>query len=517
MAYNKSNLKHLELIIVLILLILFSITSILYLDIFPKVWMDEGWDSTTAYTFQKDGTFRNLTLESASRGNQDVHFLQPRILSNIFMTPFYALLGIGSVQGRLASVFMGALAVIGLYFLSRKIGGIVFASVCVIFFIFDNLFFVVTRTIRPEIYVVTIAIWALFLILNAGTDFWKLFFGGVLLGISLYAHPNAFLVLIAVLIIALSQVNRKQYGKILLPMVLGIAIGFLPYALYVGYQDGANHFHDFWLQIHDRAGVLTNTKNFLSGALATELERYTSYIFFPYRLAIFLIQIVAIGYAFYKKGDMFNHSFLIFIFVQVLLFPILISANTSRYLTVLMPVVIILVIKMVWGMAKWSYDITLPDIITSVTERHLTTLIPIALGLILFINQIGGDFWAVWQSRDCSFSPFITQVRNLVPSGKKVWGAMTYWFGFYDYPYRTEWTINNYEEMSKFQPDYVILYDNSEIWGNKSGVTKRFEPNYVMEPVRNLLSQLVKERGVFVGSVPNSCYGDVEIYKLRWK
>lgn len=251
--------------------------------------------------------------------------------------------------------------------------------------------------------------------------------------------------------------------------------------------------------------------------MAAELERYTSYVFFPYRLAIFLIQIVAICYAFYKRSDKFNKSFLIFIFVQVLLFPILISDKTSRYLTVLMPVVTILVVKMVWGIANWSSDINLSAILTSITKLHLTTLIPIALALILFFNQLGGDVWAVWQSRDCSFSPFMTQVRNFVPFGKKVWGPMTYWFGFYDYTYRTVWTINNYEEMSSFQPEYVILYDNSEIWGNQTGVTKRLDPsNEIMEPVRNLLSQLVKNRGVLVGSVPNSCYGDVEIYKLRW-
>jgi len=514
----KSIQGHLDLVIILILLIFFGTTSILCLDQFPKVWLDEAWDSTTAYTFQKDGTFRNLTLVSAPLGNQDIHFLQPRILSNIIMAPIYSLLGVGSVQGRLASVFMGALAVIGIYFLSRKIGSIVFASVCVLFFIFDNLFFVVTRTIRPEIYVVTIAIWVLYLILDAGADYWKLFFCGMLLGISLYAHPNSFLVLIAILIIALSQVKANQFLRILLPMALGIVIGFLPYALYVGYQDGANYFHDFWLQIHQRAEMLTNTNKYFSGALAAELERYTSYIFFPYRLPIFLIQIGAIGYAIYNRGDKFNQPFLIFIFVQVLLFPILISAKTSRYLTVLMPVVTILVVKMGWGIANWSYDINLSAIHTSVSKLHLTTLIPISLVLILFFNQVAGDVWAVWQSRDCSFSPFITQVRNSVPAGKKVWGPMTYWFGFYDYPYRTVWTINNYEEMSRFQPEYVILYDNSEIWGNKTGVTKRLDPNYeIMEPVRKLLSRLVTNRGVLVGSVPNSCYGNVEIYKLRWK
>jgi hypothetical protein len=518
MLFIKSNQKHIDALVILTLLIIFGVSSILFLDLFPKVWMDEAWDSTTANTFQKDGTFRNPALVSAALGNQDIHFLQPRIFSNIVMAPFFSLLGVGSVQGRLASVFMGALAVIGIYLLARKIGNHVFASACALFLIFDNLFFVVTRTIRPEIYVVTLAIWALFLILNTGTSFWKLFFGGMLLGISLYTHPNSVLVLIAVLVVALYQVKVKQYSQVLFPLVIGVIIGFLPYALYLWYQDGANHFYDFWLQIQQRAEMLKNTKAFFSGALVAELERYVSYIYFPFRLPIFLVQIFAIGYSFYKKADKINQAFLIFIFVQVVLFPILISAKTSRYLAVLMPAVTILVIKMVWDIAGWPYDIALPAILSSVTKLNRNVLIPAILVLTLFVNQFGGDVWAIRQARNCSFPPFISQVRSLVPSGAKVWGPMTFWFGFYDYPYRTQWTVTNEAEMNNFQPEYVILYDNSEIWAYQTGVTKRLDPNYEkMEATRNLLTELVKSRGISIGSVPSSCYGNIEIFKLIWK
>jgi hypothetical protein len=518
MKFIKSNQKRVDILAMLALLIIFCSSSMLFLGLFPKVWMDEAWDSTTAYTFQKDGTFRNLTLVDPSRGNQDIHFLQPRILSNVIMAPFFLLFGVGSVQGRLASVFMGALAVIGVYLLARKIGNHVFAFVCTLFFIFDNLFFIVTRTIRSEIYVVAIAIWALFLVINAGTSFWRLFFGGMLLGISLYAHPNAFLTLVAVVVVALSQVELKQYGRILLPMALGVFLGFLPYAFYVAYQDGVNCFHDFWLQIQQRAEMLTNTRTFFLGALVAELERYSSYIFFPYRLLVFLVQTLAIGCAFFRRDDKINQSFLIFIFAHVFLFPILISSKTPRYMTVLMPVATILVIKMVWDMVGWSYNITLPAMLSSAKKLNRSFLLSTALAVTLFANQIGGDVWAIWKSRDCSFPPFISQVSSLVPSGAKVFGPMAFWFGFYDHPYRTQWSVTNEKEMNSFQPDYVILYDNSEIWANQTGVTQRPDPNYEkMEPIRNLLTRLVESRGIPVGSVPNSCYGNIEIFKLIWE
>ena len=363
-----------------------------------------------------------------------------------------------------------------------------------------------------------ITIWTLYIILNAGTSFKKLFICGIVLGVSLYIHPNAFLVLIAVLIIALSQVKPNQYFQILLPMILGIVLGFLPYALYVIFQDGANHFNDFWLQIHNRAEMLKNPITYISTAIKAEVDRYVSYIYFPFRLPIFLIQILAIIYAFYKRADKVNRALLIFIVVHIVLFPILISAKTSRYLIVLMPALTILVIKMIWDLAGWSYHISYQEIKTHISKMNKHILVPAALTLIIFVNQTGGDVWAIWKSRDCSFPPFISQVRDLVPKGAKTWGPMTYWFGFYDYPYRTQWTVTTEADMNDYQPEYAILYDNSEIWANQTGITKRLDPNYErMEGVRNMLVQLVEKRGTLAGSVSNSCYGNIEIYKLLWE
>ena len=514
----KINQKNPDMVIILILLVLFSLTSLIYLDRFPKVWMDEAGESMPAYTFQKDGTLQMSALVSADWGNQDVHFLQPMIVPKILSAPFFLLLGVGSLQGRLASIFMGALTIVGMYFLSRKIGGIVFASVSTVFLIFDNLFFVIARTIRPEIFLAAIAIWALYLIINVKVDFKRLFFCGLLLGISLFTHPNSFLVFVAILVIALSQVRVKQYLHVLLPLGLGVFIGFLPYAIYVVVQDGANQFRDFWLQIGYAATMVTSPTNYFSHALAAELERYISYIFFPYRLPIFLIQIFSIGYAFYKRGDKFNRIFLIFIFVHVVLFPILISTKYSRYLAVLMPAVVILVIKMVWDIAGWSYDIDLPAIFASLKKLNRKVMVSTALALVLFANQAGGDFWAVLKSRDCSFTPFISQARSLVPRGAKVWGPMTFWFGFYDHPYRTQWTIGHEKEMNSFQPEYIILYDTVEIWANQTNVTKRPIPaSESEEALRNMLIELVKRRGISVGSVPNGCYGNIEIFKLVWE
>jgi 4-amino-4-deoxy-L-arabinose transferase-like glycosyltransferase len=516
MRIDNYTDTRLDRLCILSLLLLFFLTSLPYLNIFPKTWMDEAWDSTTAYSFQNDGTFRNVTLVSPEWGNQDVHFLQPRIFSNIVTAPFFSLFGLGVVQGRLASVLAGAFAVVGTYMLARTMGSFFFASICSIFLILDNLFFVTTRTIRPEIFVTALVIWAFYLLINAGTDFKKLFTGGLLLGVSLYTHPNAALALLALLMIVFVQISWREYGRVLIPLLLGLAIGVLPYALYVLAQDGANHFRDFWLQIHQRADVLTDTRAYLKTAFVLEIERYQSYIFFPYRLLIFLIQLAALAFAFYERREKFNRAALIFVMVHILLFPVLISNKTPRYMTVLMPILVILVMRMIWSMAGWKFNNSPHEAFNSISKLSRSTVIPLGLALILFANQAAGNAWAMWQSRQCDFPTLAEQMRVIVPADSKVWGPMTFWLIFYDYHYRTQITIKDDETMREFQPDYVVIGD-SEIWGNQKGVTKRVDPYYAkLEPVRIMLTRLVAERGRLAGSISNNCYGDIEIYKLQW-
>ena len=72
-----------------------------------------------------------------------------------------------------------------------------------------------------------------------------------------------------------------------------------------------------------------------------------------------------------------------------------------------MPALTILVIKMIWDLAGWSYDISFQEIKSNLAKLNKGILVPAALTLIIFVNQTGGDVWAIWKSRDCSFPPFI--------------------------------------------------------------------------------------------------------------
>ena len=499
--------------VVVLLLILFSLTLNCWrLNIFPKVWVDEPWNSIASYHLVTEGVLRNDVL--SARENSSQIMLAPALVQSLAIAPVFALAGLGIWQARLPSVLMGVLVVVLTFLLARRYG-IAIAVVSSVFVAFDNLVFVSARTVRQEIFVAAFALCAfLLLFTESGNELKKvrIFLAGVVLGVGLYVHPNFLLVAVSLLFINMLLSKSGQKARSSLWLIFGMALGVLPYVIYVVRWDVGTGFQVLQTQLMDRAKIFTHTGNFVLSTWGRELERYASYIFFPYRLPIFLTQAAAVIFAL-RRRDRLDKAILIIIFVHFVLFPLLISYRTSRYLTVLMPFMTILVVKMVWNIAGWSFGINWHDSWSAIKKLRFSALGAMALAMVFFANQLGGDAWAMWRANNCAYSPLIKQIREIVPPDARVWGTMTFWFGFYDHPYHTQFSDN----LASFQPEYVILYDN-EIWGNRTGVTGREDPDAALwQPLRNQLTALVAERGTCVGAVPNACYGNIQIFRLDWE
>jgi len=499
--------------IVVLLLILFSLALNCWrLNSFPKVWVDEPWSSIASYHLVTEGVLRNDVLSARDYSGQIM--LAPILVQSLAIAPVFALAGPGVWQARLPSVLMGVLVVVLTFLLAKRYGTAI-AVVSSVFVAFDNLIFVTARTVRQEIFVAAFALCAFLLLFSESSNELKkvrIFLAGIVSGVGLYIHPNFFLVAVSLLFInmLLSKSGRKARSSLWL--IFGMALGVLPYVIYVVHWDMGTGFRVLQTQLMDGANMIAHTGRFLSSTWGRELERYASYIFFPYRLLIFFMQSAAVIFAL-RRRDRLDKAILIIIFVHLVLFPLLISHRTSRYLTVLMPFMAILVVKMVWNIAGWSFGISWHDSWSAIKKLRFSALGAIALAMVFFANQLGGDAWAMRRANNCGYSPFIKQIREIVPPDARVWGTMTFWFGFYDHPYRTQYS----DDLVSFQPEYVILYDN-DIWGNRTGVTGREDPEAAkLQSLRNQLTALVAERGTYVGAVPNACYGNIEIFRLDWK
>ena len=111
---------------------------------------------------------------------------------------FFKLFGVGLVQGRIFSVFFGAIAIIFLYLIAKKLYHQRIAYLAIIFFVI-NPFILLNRIIRPELFVVALSLGALYFYLIGKNKNLNYFFSGILIAIACIGHPHAGFILLTIL------------------------------------------------------------------------------------------------------------------------------------------------------------------------------------------------------------------------------------------------------------------------------------------------------------------------------
>ncbi|MFX0196248.1 MAG: hypothetical protein ACFFCW_09020, partial [Candidatus Hodarchaeota archaeon] len=285
-------------------------------------------------------------------------------------------------------------------------------------------------------------------------------------------------------------------------------IAFAPYAVYVIVQDYANNFSHFISQLGGRAGFLE--ESYLQNYFA-EYERYSSYIYFPRRVLIFIIQVVAVVYAGLSTRRIDRYLFVL-ILVYLVLLPAWNPANrTPRYFMTFIPPLSILVSKL---FIDFSRKIDLTKFKTLIFKKRITYALAGIVMLLFFINQIGGNIYILWKHKDNRYNSFIAEIKNTIPEGSRIWGSLAFWIGLHNYPYLTQ--VSPYEEVEKFKPQYAILYDSS-IWGGLSSTVGRKDETVAKySNIRNKMEELCSRRGTSMKRIENKYYGNIEIYEINW-
>ncbi len=471
------------------------------IDRYPRVWVDEPWESVTAYTLEHDGHLNNPTL--AGRDGYEEHFLEPRLLLSFVVAPFFAAFGVGVVQGRFASVLFGALLLLAGYmfgnrFFSKRAG--VLISWCLWI---ETMIFISARTIRPEIYLAALQFFSMYLLFSAleSGSFKNYFYSGLLLGVALWTHPNAILYLCAVVVIfiierKLSFIISKEFWS----LTLGAVVAFAPYAIYVIAVDAPNGFATWWSQLAGRPGEVTQS-GWLTSSLMGEWQRVIDYVQFPFRVPILLIYLFAIIKGVRSKNRIVRFLLIIAV-VEFILSVAVISNKSTVYATTFLPLLIILLAKFL--------DDALPH---SDGKKNGSSLIPrLRTGSSLFaisilgiftLNQLTGDAYLLYKNRRCSYSQVLSEFHQAIPSNARVWGSMSFWFAFYNQPYRTQYTF--LKDLDSFRPQYMITGD-TEVWGKP-----------VWKNLKNEVDSVVAGRGALVKEIRTGCYGDLRVYRMSWR
>jgi hypothetical protein len=285
----------------------------------------------------------------------------------------------------------------------------------------------------------------------------------------------------------------------------------MPYLAYVVAVDAGSGFARLRWQLGSRVEPITGTAQFLKTTMVAELERYRSYIAFPYRFGVFLVQAGVVVLTALRPRDALDRALLVFIGVHLVLFPLLVVARSSRYFTVLMPAVAILLARWIWGAVAELRERSSTRGVSAFRGRRALLAIGVIACALYATNQAAGDAWVVWRTVGYPYSKVAQKLSAVVPQGAKVFGSITYWYAFQDHPFR--YGIGG---PGSFRPDYVILYD-SDMWGSlgaASGLTKG--PQDENQPYRDLMQKLVDERGTEVLRLEAGPYGTPTVYRLDW-
>lgn len=484
----------------LIVLVLYFCSTLFMIDRYPRVWVDEPWESITAYTLEHDGRLYNPAL--TGRDGYGEHFLEPRLLLSFVVAPFFAAFGVGVVQGRLALVLVGALLLLAGYIFGKRLFSKRAGILISLFLWIETMIFISARTIRPEIYLAALQMFSMYFLFSAWEtgELKKYFYSGLFLGVALWTHPNAILYLLAVVIIFivekwLSVVKSKEFWI----LTIGAIIAFSPYAIYVITVDAHTGFATWWSQLAGRPGEIVQS-GWLISTLVGEWQRVLDYMQFPFRLPILLIYIFAIIEGI-RSGNKNVKFLMIIIVVEFLLSMAIISNKSTLYATTFLPFVIVLLAKYLDDALPHSSK-GIGSASLSSNHRGRSSLLAISILGVFVLNQVIGDAYLLYKNRRCSYSQVVSEFHRVIPPDARVWGSMSFWFAFYNQPYRTQYTF--LKDLDSFKPQYMITGD-TEVWGKP-----------VWKRLRDDADSVVAVRGRLVREIPTECYGDLRIYEMSW-
>ncbi len=239
-----------------VILLVYLLFSFFMITKFPKVWIDASLYASTPYTLVMEGRLANPILRGSSIVEHD---LLPDIAQKVLLAGTYKIFGFGLAQSRALSIFAGFLLILVTYWFAKNYYNQKIATLAIILLVFDNVFFVSARTVRPDIFVALFTTAAYFALLhglhNKSLKYFA--FSGMCVGVSLYTHPNSFLVLIAILLVFLyeygfSVIRSREFWV----FSLFTLIAFTPYAIYVIKEDYGNNFAHFRGQIGTKGKFL---------------------------------------------------------------------------------------------------------------------------------------------------------------------------------------------------------------------------------------------------------------------
>ncbi len=488
---SPTNRKLVDAGWLLLALILFAVQVLPYLS---YRWVtDESWFAGTGYSIATGQGVRNPGFGPNYLVSRfDAH---PPGTALIIATAF-KLLGTSEMAARAGSVVAGAIIVLLVYFLGRRVIGRRGALLAVLLMATDNLLVLTSRTARPEA-LTAMAVLAAMLAMQYYAERGRLFHAfasGLLMAASTMFHITVAGFLVSLGIIAI--LADRSRGRMPLRGALAYAgsyiLGLAPFVIWIltaplgvaGFREefmgraGAGFVSRFMQEGHRYSDLLG--LNVLHGHGLESL---------PIRLPIPLF-LIAVSYLLWKFCRKLFYLELLLLIPTALWFAY-VPDKMPRYLVLISPVLALGV-----GAALSA----------TAGRRRLQSLL-IAASVLTIIAQLTANMLLLHEASKANFPKLSADLRRAIPPGETAYGTITFWMALRDYRYiayeRTEPT----QAADEYHARYFIADDRVM----EDGLAND-EAFYVH--LRSEIAGMIT-RSTLVAVVSDPYYGKLKIYKLN--
>lgn len=465
------------------------------LTMFSTRWVeDESWYAVPAHALLTQGEIRDpIFQDNAPTEKAD---LRPP-LTFLIMAGFFKLLGTNLYSSRLPFLLSGLACLFLTYLLGCELGRPWVGLLGAVALATDNLFFLASRTARPESMTAAFALLGVLVYLQSQRkNSVKLaLLSGLIVGLGTLVHLNAFAAALSAGVFALIEFRWSVFRQ---PRPWAFVAGLvLPLALFIAWamSDPVRRAEFFGMYAYGEGyGLrdiprleLTRYGDFLGmGSMRVNLP-----IHVPTRLHVVLALLLSV-FVLYRYDRTLLKAILCLILPAMLWWAY--ERNmTSRYMATGSPYLALLLAGAV--VSLWQFKPAL----------HKAVAVCAAL---LLLSQVAGNYLLLYIYRQADYAAVTRQLRAIIPADARVFGALTFWMSLNDRPYYYSWNRTNVKYAVDHGVNYMILNDRVLLHGSGQGTDDWAER-------REEAAAFVKDHATLIGHVPNSFYGDLEIYRVN--
>lgn len=408
-------MKRFFLFIIIILYIIFHIT---FLDKYPLIWVDDGIYIEPAWWYLKYGRFASeqfsgfIKLEITNAIWGRLYLLSKSISFLIF--------DLGPFQGRIPSLFFAFLS-LGLFYLlfctlyNKKV-----AIIATILLGISQKFIFHSHDGRPEIMVLCFMICSILLVvlgLKKNSPV-MLFLSGLIASLNMDVHPNGGLsIFIVIAIFFLTNVDSFKAQKkffvnsnflyLLFGITVGVSWWIFVHIIIPGRELFIYQWKHYWYGIN-----LPPIGKPILDILKKEFLRYYSFFWLAKFQRNMLLLPIFIGSCLYSlKKASYGDKIIIIVIVMTIVFFLFMCGNpTTIYLILLFPFLVGIVVR------------TILDI-----KPKIVRMVVLLFLFVFFFLEL---CFIIIKFHSADYTGYIKKLKKYIPEHTVIMGDSTYWYGF---------------------------------------------------------------------------------------